>query len=420
MANSEFVSFFLQISIMLILALVCGQAMRRIKQPVVFGELLGGILLGPTVFGALLPEVYAFLFDSTKTVEIAREAVIQLGMLFFLFVAGLEVNLAFLRRHRLSVSLTGSLGILVPFSLGFALVFVFPEMFNTSAKSSLLLPLFIGTALSISALPVIARILIDLDFIRKDIGQIIMAAATINDLIGWSLFAVILRSSSHGNHLDAQIWHIVLILAGFIILVWIARRWVGQIILRRWKMRLMGPGRIIGIMAILALLAAAAAEAVGLHAIFGAFILGVALAPFFGKRNRAHDIIYQFAMSFFAPIYFVSIGLKTNFVKNFDFSLIIIILIVAFIGKVIGAGLGARLTGRNLRESLAIGFGMNARGAIEMILASIALENKLIDARLFVALIIMALITSLASGPAMQKLIKTKPPEPPLSPSRLK
>lgn len=408
MAHSEYISFFLQISIMLILALVFGQAMRRINQPVVFGELLGGILLGPTIFGALMPEAYAFLFHSSKTVDIARESVIHLGMLFFLFMAGLEVNLAFLRRHRLTVCLTGGLGILVPFSLGFSLVYAFPELFSSATKSSLLLPLFIGTALSISALPVIARILIDLDFIRKDIGQIIMAAATINDLIGWSLFAVILRSSLHSDQSGVHIWQIALILLAFVFLVWVARRLVGQIILRRWKMRLMGPGRIIGIMAILALLAAAAAEAVGLHAVFGAFILGVALAPFFGKSNRAHDIIYQFAVSFFAPIYFVSIGLKTNFVKNFDFSLVVVILIVAFIGKIVGAGLGARLTGRSLRESLAIGFGMNARGAIEMILASIALENRLIDTRLFVALIIMALVTSLASGPAMQKLIKNQ------------
>ena len=142
--------------------------------------------------------------------------------------------------------------------------------------------------------------------------------------------------------------------------------------------------------------------------VFGAYLVGIALGQSLesGEARDAHDITYQFALSFFAPLYFVSIGLKANFAANFDLPLVLLVLAVACVGKIGGAGLGARLGGMNLRESVAVGFGMNARGAMEIILASVALEAGLIDKRVFVALVIMAMVTSMLVGPVMKRLVR--------------
>lgn len=406
MNHRELILFFLQISLMLFVALIFGQTLRKLKQPAVVGELLGGILLGPTVLGVIFPGFYTWLFPGIDAIQTGRNAIINLGMLFFLFVAGLEVNFAQVRRHGLAVLLIAGLGIFIPFAMGFALVQFLPELWSQQSETpGLLLAFFIATALSISALPVIARILIDLNYMKKKVGQLIMASATLNDLVGWTIFAIILSSFSTGR-LDGYSWLLVVLVLAFVLFFLTAGRWLGQKILNQRLVSLNESGRLLTVVSIIILAAAASAEAVGIHAIFGAFLVGVALAPNFEKHHRVSEIIHKFALSFFAPIFFVSIGLETNFASNFDFLLAFLVLTVACVGKIFGAGLGARLAGIPLREAMAIGFGLNARGAIEIILASVGLQFNLIDERVFVALIFMAVVTSLLSAPIMHLLLR--------------
>lgn len=404
MNHWEVIHFFLQVSAMLVVALVFGQCMRKFKQPAVFGELLGGVVIGPTIFCTFMPDAFHWLFPTGGS-SLARETVIKIGMLFFLFVAGVEVNLAHLARHRASAVMTSILGIALPFGLGFTAVVLLPGFFWKIPHDGTLIPaLFLGTALSISALPVIARILMDLDLIREEAGVIIMASATVNDLIGWSLFAVILASFVPGYTSHGMLSTLGSV-AVFMVLNLVLGRWVGCCVLRWSQKHLAWPSGYIGIVTVLILTAGALAEFIGIHAIFGAFLLGVALGQHIEEENHAHDVIYQFALSFFAPLYFVSIGLKVDFAAHFDLGLTLAILAIACVGKIGGAAIGARLGGLPLRESLVIGFGLNARGAIEMILASVALDYGLIDQRIFVALIIMAMITSLMTGPAIKRLL---------------
>ena len=175
----------------------------------------------------------------------------------------------------------------------------------------------------------------------------------------------------------------------------------------RWsRSALVWPSGFIGLITILVLVTAVIAESVGIHAIFGAFLMGVIFGRSIEKYNQAHQVIYQFAVSFFAPLYFVSIGLKADFVANFDWRLVLVVLLIACLGKIGGAGFGAWLGGFNFKQALAIGFGMNARGAMEIILVTVALDYGLIDQRVFVALVIMALVTSMLSGPVMQRLVR--------------
>ena len=245
----------------------------------------------------------------------------------------------------------------------------------------------------------------DLDLIHKEIGVVVMTAATINDLVGWSLFAAILSALAPASQ-GRSLWATLGLVVGFAALVLVLGRWIGQPFLRWLRASVAWPSGFIGITAILILVAAALAETVGIHATFGAFLVGVALGQSVEEEeNSAHEIIHQFAVSFFAPLYFVSIGLQADFAANFDLPFVLFLLLISCIGKICGAGLGAWLGGMPPREALAVGFGMNARGAMEMILASVALEYRLIDERVFVALIVMALVTSMISAPALQRLM---------------
>jgi Kef-type K+ transport system membrane component KefB len=194
MNSSDFVLFALQIAAMLACAIVCGQLMRRVGQPAVLGEMIGGIILGPTIFSALAPGLYSWLFHSSAEVTIVRDASIKLGMLFFLFVAGLEVNLSDLQRLGRRAVLIGSVGTFLPLAAGVALAYALPRAFWGMQVNShfFAFALFLGLNLANSANPVIARILMDLGLLRDDLGAVIMTATVIDDLVNWTLFAVIL------------------------------------------------------------------------------------------------------------------------------------------------------------------------------------------------------------------------------------
>ena len=410
MSHHDLILFFLQLAVILLSALCFGQLARWLRQPVVLGELFGGIVLGPTIFKAVAPTWYVWLFPGVGTPPLARDAVIKIGMLFFLFIAGLEVKLGHLQRHGWSTALTSILGIVVPFGCGFAAVLFWPTLWGPQAHDqAVMFGMFIGAALSISALPVIARILTDLGLLNKELGTIVMVAATINDLIGWSLFAVILSLLVPEDLPVRSVWFTLATVGGFFVLALGLGKLGSQQVLRWLRGHLPWPGSFIAVVAVVVLLAATLAEAVGIHAFFGTFLVGVGLAQTAEEQHQVYEPIRQLAVSFFAPIYFVSIGLQADFAQHFDLVLVLFVMVIACVGKIGGASLGAWLSGTPRREALAIGFGLNARGAMEIILASLALEYQLIDQRVFVALVIMALATSMLSGPAIQRLLRIQP-----------
>ena len=398
--------FLTQIAVMLAVAQLGGRLMRRLGQPAVLGELLGGILLGPTVFGSLFPGAYSWLFPPAGDVAHAREALITVGMLFFLFAAGLEVNLKIAGRLAWRIGWTSVLGVALPLGLGFALVLAWPGLWGTQAESNTTgFALFVGVALSLSALPVIARILMDIKLLERDLGAVVMSAATINDLIGWTLFAVVLSYFVPDGAYGRSVWITLALTAGLLILILVVGRRLIQYA-NAWMRDHPGHrGMVVEAALIPVLLASALAELIGIHAFLGAFLVGVAAAEDLPQRDSSYRAIHQFAVSFFAPIYFVSVGLQADFATEFDVVLASAVFVTATIGKVCGAGVGARIGGMPMRESLAVGFAMNARGAIEIILASVALEYRPIDQRVFVALVIMAIATSMLSGPVIQRLL---------------
>ncbi|MGC1688239.1 MAG: cation:proton antiporter, partial [Candidatus Acidiferrales bacterium] len=286
---------------------------------------------------------------------------------------------------------------------------LFPEYLGAqSGADTLIFSLFVGTALSISALPVIAKILMDLNLLRSEMGTVVMSSAMFDDLVGWILFSLILGMMKADPHSIGGVKRTILLVAGFTILALTVVRWLIDKLVPWIQAHTSWPGGILGFIFTLTLGSAAFAEYAGIHAVFGAFIMGIAVGESTHLRKRTTEIIHQVAANVFAPFFFASIGLRTNFVTNFNLGITVTVIAVACLGKLIGAGYGARLGGMDRSTSWGVGLAMNARGAMEMILGLLALQAGLIRDSMFVALVTMALFTSLASAPAIRFLVRRR------------
>lgn len=266
--------------------------------------------------------------------------------------------------------------------------------------------LFIGMNLANSANPVIARILLELNLLNRPIGVLIMSATVVDDLVNWTIFAVILNditptTSTATSNVTASMALIAILFVG---LLGVGRR-VGPILLERMQPHVTWPSGVIAIISVMVLLASSASEALGVHGFLGAFLIGVALGDARHRHAEAHAIIGGFVLSL-SPIYFISMGMTTNFIADFDPLLVGLIVVAACVTKIASVLLGAAIAGMALdRETWAIAFGLNARGATGIILANVGLTMGVIDSRIFVAMVVTALLTSLMAGPAMNRLV---------------
>ena len=389
---------------LLAVARILGEVARGLNQPAVVGELLAGVLLGPTVLGALAPAASEFLFPRTGPVAVALQGMVALGITLFLLVAGMEVDLSTMWRQGRPAAIIGVAGILFPFALGFTAAWLAPNLLGVHPGADpTIFALFFATACSISALPVIARTLMDLALYRSDLGMMIIAAAVFNDLVGWIIFAVILSLMGRATGLGLPLT--IGLTLGYAVVMLTFGRWLINRTLPWLQAHTSWPGGVLGFSLAAALFGAAFTEWIGVHAIFGAFLMGVAIGDSPHLREHTRAIINDFISFIFAPLFFASIGLAVNFATSFQPLLVVLVLVIACVGKLVGCGIGARLSGMPARESWAVGFGMNARGAMEIILGLLALENGLISEPMFVALVVMALATSVISGPAIHRLL---------------
>jgi Kef-type K+ transport system membrane component KefB len=397
--HQDVLVFLVSLAALLGSARLLGAGARRLGLPAVAGEIVSGILIGRTVLGRIAPQAFAWTFPE-GTPKILLSGYTTVAVMLLLVVAGLEIDLSVVRKSGRVVLVTSAIGLVLPFFLGWGTGFLLPDSDLADPGRRSLHAAFLGIALAISALPVIARTLLDLGLMKTDIGLIILSSAVFDDVIGWIGFSVLSRQFASTGVISSSHVAVSIVLTA----VFVA---VGLLVVRpvadRLLARIQTPGdaangSVLSLIMILALLGGAATQALGVHAVFGAFVIGIAIGDSRRLREHTRQTLHEFVTSVFTPVFFGSMALRLDFAAAFDLRLVAIIFTVACVAKIGGCAVGAHLTGVAWREAAAFGFGMNSRGAMEILLAMLAMEAGIINEKLFVALVIMAVLTSMLSG----------------------
>jgi Kef-type K+ transport system membrane component KefB len=332
------------------------------------------------------------------------DAMINISVIMLLFVAGMEVQLPLVIEQGKVALSTTFFSMLIPIGVGYLGVQFLPELFMASTEEVGLVGFFIGVVLSITALPVIARILMDMNLFKTRIGMTIIASAMLIDLLGWLIFSVLLSVIEDGPS-ETSLTHTlisIVVFGGFMLTI--GSRLIDKSL--PWvQTKFSWPGGVLALSFGLCFLGAAFTESIGIHSILGAFIVGIAFGDSANMRDRTREIIHQFVTNVFAPIFFVSIGLYVNFVDNFNLPLIGFLLVLAYSSKIIGAKIGARLGGLSKRDSWAVGVSMNTHGVLEIILGSLAMVAGLINEEVFVAIVVLVVISIITSAPMLKRIM---------------
>ncbi|MFI5171973.1 MAG: cation:proton antiporter [Chitinophagales bacterium] len=400
---ADVLPFLLLVAVLLLSARLLGELFRKLKLPQVMGELTAGILLGPSCLSILAPDFYHSFFQASPNAGIAFDGLARIGILLLLFVAGMEINLKTIREKANAAATISLSGIAFPFAVGFAgSWYFFNHLFPQGMEDKLASSLFMGTALSITALSVLAKILIDIDMIKNKFGNLMMTAAMIDDFIGWMLFSLVVSVANLKQEGGFDAWQVMFMVIGFTTFVLtIGKRLLHYAFIFSNKYLSRGGGTL-SVAIVFCLLGAIFTEWIGLHAIFGAFLVGIAVGDSMQFSHKTRDMLHDIVTYIFAPLFFVSIGFRVNFIENFDWGIIAFILLISILGKMLGGYIGARLGKFSKSEAIAIGFGMNARGSQEIVLGLIALNAGIITDQVFVGLVIMTFVTIMMAGPMMK------------------
>src|SRR5437763_2682832 len=397
--------FVAQIILLLLCGRLLGEGMQRIGQPAIMGQLLAGVVLGPSVLGVLWPAAERTLFPAAPEQKAMIDAVSQLGILMLLLLTGMETDLALVRRTGKAAFAVSVAGIAVPFLCGVALGEALPDSLLPHPDRRLVTTLFIGTALAIASVKIVALTIRELDFLRRTIGQLIVTAAIIDDTIGWVLLSIILGLAGHGTIDLASIGQSVVGTLLFLAVSFtIGRRAVALLI--RWAndyfvSDLMVITAILIIMGAMALIT----QAIGVHTVLGAFVAGILVGQSPILTRHIDEQLRGLIVGLFMPVFFGMAGLQANLSVLGDpmiLGLSVLLILIASLGKFSGAFPGGTVGGLNWRECLALGWGMNARGSTEVIVATIGLSMGALSDTLFTMILVMAVATTMAMPPMLR------------------
>jgi K+:H+ antiporter len=388
---------FLQMALLLLAARLGSEATKRMGLPAVVGELAAGVLLGPTLFGHYWPDAFHTIFPAQPETFALLDVVGTLGMVLLLLLTGLETDLRLLKNLGRSALIASATGMVLPFALGLLLGLMLPAQYLAQNGDRTIFALFVATAMSISAMPVIAKILMDLDLTRRNIGLVILSAGVVDDTAGWIILSLIAGAASRGGFHMGQIG--VLARTVGLTVAFVAAAGFVLYPLLRALVRLSGErfrtrDTDLVVLIVVTFLCAAATDAIGIHAVFGAFVAGTVFRQVPRLKPETVQRLETFVFAILAPIFFGIVGLKVDLWKLGGGGVLGIALAVACVGKLVGCTAGAMWGRLRFWEAASIAVAMNARGAMELVVATVGLNLGILNQTMFSVIVMVAVVTS--------------------------
>lgn len=397
--------FLIVVGMMLILARFLFKVGQFFRIPTLVAELLAGIILGPTILGYVFPDLHSYFFPETGGLPSAYDSLFSLSVVMLLFLGGMEIDFSLVIKSKKSIAYTSLLAIVIPFVVGTWAgwhYFDFLHGFVFSA-APFVFPLTFGTIVALSALPLIVRLLMEYEVLNSPIGITTIGSALVTDLVGWCLFSSILIYANPTIENIQILYTIFYIIVFFAVMLAISscKTFMANLFSQKGEQ-----SYDISMLLGACFLSGAFTSAIQIHPTLGAFIAGIVCRRIVGDNTHILKQLEIFILNFFAPIFFISIGLKLNFLEALNIPMILFVFCLACVTKLIGAFLGASLSGFTARSAFTIGLLLNGRGAMEILMGAVALKIGLIGTQLFVTFVIVAVVTLLLVEPSIRFLLK--------------
>ena len=390
----------MQIVVILAVAGVFSRLFRRIGQPPVMGEMLAGIVLGPSVLGFFYPQAMSFIFP-TSSLETLR-LLSQIGVVLFMFVVGMELNVRHVKEKGSAAVMISHASIIVPFVLGAALSLLLYRELAPAGTSFQAFALFIGVAMSITAFPVLARILEDRGLSQTNLGSIAITCAAVDDVTAWCILALVI-ALVQASGITVSFVTILFTLLFAAAMIFVVRPQLRRMVKQATGSHVHTRRLIAGVLGFV-LLCALITETIGIHALFGAFIAGVVMPPSVDFRAFLREKLDAFSAAALLPLFFAFTGLRTQVSLLNDWrswALCGVIILVAIAGKLGGSMLMSRWTGMSWTQSFSVGVLMNTRGLVELVVLNIGYDLGILSGRIFAMMVLMALVTTFMTGPLL-------------------
>lgn len=398
-ASHPLLIFLMQLAALLLLALLLGRLAALLKMPAIVAELLAGVLLGPSLFGWLAPGLSGWLLPRQPEQTHLLDAVGQAGLLLLVGITGMEMDFGLVRRRGRTAARISLAGIVIPFASGIGLGFAVAGVLKPRAVSDGVFALFLGVAMCVTAIPVISKTLTDMNLLHRNIGQLTLAAGIVDDAFGWLMLSVV-SAIAAGSLTVARVGTAVLYPLLFVAAAVLLGRPAMRFILRNSG----DSERATATLVVLLLLSSAVTQSLKLEAILGAFVCGAVIGSCAELDRSRIAALRPLVLTFLAPVYFVTAGLRMN-LRTLDSAGALVaaalVLLVAMAGKFAGAFLGARASGLSFWEALALGAGMNARGIVEVVVATVGLQTGVLSIETYTIVIGVAVITSVIAPPIL-------------------
>jgi Kef-type K+ transport system membrane component KefB len=393
----------LQMSIVLLVTVACGRVAGKLGQPRVIGEIVGGILIGPSVFGRFAPHFSVELFPQSSLAQL--ELLSTVGLVLFLFLIGMELDSAHLHRQRATALAAGGISIVLPFAMAALLAHPLRVRFAPHGIGNIPFVLFLGIAMSITAFPVLARILEERNLQSSPLGTTAILCAAVQDVIAWSLLAIALALIGEAGGPSSLPLRLLGLAVYLFIMLGIIRPLAARLVLRRHNPEL--SLELLGLVVAGVLLSAAATDKLGIHPLFGAFLAGVCFPRIEHWQIAIRERLDMLVSVLLLPLFFALTGMRTRFDLLNGSSMWIwagIVLAAAVFGKMGGAAIAARWTGQSWRDAIALGALLNTRGLVELIVLNIAYNVGAFTPTLFTMMVVMALVTTMCTAPVLNLL----------------